>query len=35
MAAGKGLRGHAGGPVKPREETIALLRQLMAAPPKE
>ena len=33
MAAGKGLRGHAGGPVKPREDTIALLRQLMAARP--
>jgi ankyrin repeat protein len=32
MAAGKGLRGHAGGPVKPRESTIALLRQLMTAP---
>jgi ankyrin repeat protein len=29
MAEGKGLRGHAGGPVKPRERTIALLRQLM------
>src|SRR5262249_17985922 len=31
MAEGKGLRGRAGGPVKPRESTIALLRQLMAA----
>jgi ankyrin repeat protein len=31
MAAGKGLRGHAGGPVKSRDGTIALLRQLMAA----
>lgn len=29
MAQGKGLRGHAGGPVKPREETVALLRRLM------
>jgi ankyrin repeat protein len=29
MAEGKGLRGRAGGPVKPREQTIALLRQLM------
>jgi len=29
MAEGKGLRGRAGGPVKAREETIALLRQLM------
>lgn len=29
MAEGKGLRGHAGGPVKPREQTVALLRQLM------
>lgn len=28
MAEGKGLRGRAGGPVKPREETIKLLRQL-------
>lgn len=30
MAEGQGLRGHAGGPVKPREGTVALLRQLMA-----
>jgi ankyrin repeat protein len=29
MAQGKGLRGRAGGPVKPRDGTIALLRQLM------
>jgi ankyrin repeat protein len=29
MAQGKGLRGRAGGPVKPREQTIALLKQLM------
>ena len=29
MAQGKGLRGHAGGPVKPREQTITLLQQLM------
>ena len=29
MAEGKGLRGRAGGPVKPREQTIALLRQLV------
>jgi len=29
MAEGKGLRGRAGGPVKPREQTIALLRELM------
>jgi ankyrin repeat protein len=34
MAQGKGLRGHAGGPVKPREQTIALLRQLMETTPK-
>lgn len=31
MALGKGLRGRAGGPVTVREETAALLRQLMAA----
>jgi len=31
MAQGQGLRGRAGGPVKPREATIVLLRQLMAA----
>lgn len=30
MAQGKGLRGRAGGPVKPREGTIALLRQMIA-----
>jgi len=30
MALGKGLRGRAGGPVSPRENTVALLRQLMA-----
>jgi uncharacterized protein len=30
MAQGKGLRGHAGGPVKPREQTVALLHELMA-----
>ncbi len=30
MAQGKGLRGRAGGPVKPREGTIALLGQLKA-----
>jgi hypothetical protein len=28
MAEGKGLRGRAGGPVKARESTIALLRSL-------
>ncbi len=33
MAEGKGLRGRAGGPVKPREQTIALLRQLMVNAP--
>ncbi len=33
MAEGKGLRGRAGGPVKPREQTIALLRQLMGNAP--
>jgi ankyrin repeat protein len=33
MAQGKGLRGRAGGPVKPREGTILLLRQLMASSP--
>jgi uncharacterized protein len=31
MAMGKGLRGRAGGPVKPRESTIQLLRQLSGA----
>ncbi len=31
MAMGKGLRGRAGGPVKPRESTILLLRQLSGA----
>ncbi len=31
MAEGKGLRGRAGGPVKPREGTIKLLRELMAS----
>jgi ankyrin repeat protein len=31
MAEGKGLRGRAGGPVKPREQTIELLKQLKAA----
>jgi len=31
IALGKGLRGRAGGPVTVREETAALLRQLMAA----
>ncbi len=31
MAEGKGLRGRAGGPVKPREETITLLRRLKDA----
>ena len=31
MAEGKGLRGRAGGPVKAREGTIALLHQLMIA----
>lgn len=30
MAQGQGLRGHAGGPVKPREGTVALLRELAA-----
>lgn len=30
MAEGKGLRGRAGGPVKPREGTIALLQELQA-----
>jgi ankyrin repeat protein len=30
MALGKGLRGRAGGPVKPREETASLLRSLLA-----
>ncbi len=30
MAQGQGLRGRAGGPVKPREGTVALLRQLGA-----
>lgn len=30
MAQGKGLRGHAGGPVKPREQTVELLHQLMS-----
>ncbi|HEY1759074.1 MAG TPA: ankyrin repeat domain-containing protein [Bryobacteraceae bacterium] len=35
MAQGKGLRGHAGGPVKPREQTVALLRQLMESAPKQ
>jgi ankyrin repeat protein len=30
MAEGKGLRGRAGGPVKPREGTIKLLRELIA-----
>ncbi len=30
MAEGKGLRGRAGGPVKPREQTIELLKQLKA-----
>jgi ankyrin repeat protein len=34
MAEGKGLRGRAGGPVKPREQTMALLRQLLATAPK-
>jgi ankyrin repeat protein len=34
MAQGKGLRGHAGGPVKPREQTVALLKQLLEAAPK-
>lgn len=34
MAQGKGLRGHAGGPVKPREQTVVLLHQLMEAAPK-
>jgi ankyrin repeat protein len=29
MAMGKGLRGRAGGPVKPREETAAMLRKKM------
>jgi uncharacterized protein len=33
MAEGKGLRGRAGGPVKSREQTIALLRQLMGHSP--
>jgi ankyrin repeat protein len=33
MAQGKGLRGHAGGPVKPREQTVALLRQLTETAP--
>ena len=32
MAEGKGLRGRAGGPVKAREGTIALLRQLQGKP---
>ena len=32
MAEGKGLRGRAGGPVKPREGTILLLRQLKTQP---
>jgi ankyrin repeat protein len=31
MAQGQGLRGRAGGPVKPREGTVALLAQLKAA----
>jgi ankyrin repeat protein len=31
MAQGKGLRGRAGGPVAPRESTVALLRTLMSA----
>jgi ankyrin repeat protein len=31
MAQGKGLRGRAGGPVAPRENTVALLRTLMSA----
>ena len=30
MALGKGLRGRAGGPVTVREQTAALLRQLIA-----
>jgi hypothetical protein len=29
MAMGKGLRGRAGGPVKPREETAKMLRELL------
>jgi ankyrin repeat protein len=33
MAEGKGLRGRAGGPVKAREGTIVLLKQLMAKAP--
>jgi ankyrin repeat protein len=33
MAEGKGIRGWAGGPVKPRESTAALLRELRAAAP--
>ncbi len=32
MAEGKGLRGRAGGPVKARESTIALLKSLQAKP---
>jgi uncharacterized protein len=31
MAQGKGLRGRAGGPVAPRESTVALLRTLLSA----
>ncbi len=32
MAQGKGLRGRAGGPVKPRDGTVELLKQLQAKP---